>query len=85
MTPGRSKQLRSRLSDISWWMRALAEPIARRSNIEDKFTGRFLPRSPWIAFKGALADAARVRVCGRWQRPPRGLSGWFEGDLLRYG
>ncbi len=38
MTPARSKQLRSRLSDISWWMRALAEPIARRSSIEDKCT-----------------------------------------------
>ena len=26
MTPVRSKQLRSRLSDISWWMRSLAVP-----------------------------------------------------------
>jgi hypothetical protein len=41
MTPVRCKQLRSRLSDISWWMRALAEPIARRSNFDDKCSGRF--------------------------------------------
>jgi len=41
MTSVRCKQLRSRVSDISWWMRALAEPIARRSKIEDKCTGRF--------------------------------------------
>ena len=45
MTPARSKQLRSRLSDISWWMRALAEPIARRSNIEDNCTDRFMSES----------------------------------------
>ena len=37
----RVTELRSRLSDISWWMRCLAENIARRSNKEDACKGRF--------------------------------------------
>ncbi|TWT71703.1 hypothetical protein [Crateriforma conspicua] len=32
---------RRRLSDVSWWMRCVAEFIARRANREDECTGRF--------------------------------------------
>jgi hypothetical protein len=33
--------LRRRLGDLSWLMRCLAEPIARRANAEDRCKGRF--------------------------------------------
>jgi REP element-mobilizing transposase RayT len=33
--------LRARLADLSWFMRALSEPIARRANKEDVCKGRF--------------------------------------------
>lgn len=39
--PNLLTSIRLRLSDISWLMRMIAEPIARRANKEDEVTGRF--------------------------------------------
>jgi REP element-mobilizing transposase RayT len=59
----RIAEIRENLSDISWFMRALSEPIARRANKEDKCTGRF-----WEGrFKAQkLADEAAILACSMY-------------------
>ena len=56
----RMKTIRARLSDFSWFMRALAEPIARRANMEDDCKGHF-----WESrFKATnLLDEASLLAC----------------------
>ncbi|MEM9942231.1 MAG: hypothetical protein AAF939_11755 [Planctomycetota bacterium] len=40
-TPGRLKELRLRLPDVSWWMNYFSQHIAALSNREDEVTGHF--------------------------------------------
>lgn len=60
---GRIKEIRSRLCDISWFMRALSEPIARLANKQDECTGRF-----WEGrFKAQrIVDEAGLLACSMY-------------------
>jgi len=56
-------EIRLRLSDISWFMRSLAEPVARLANREDECTGRF-----WEGrFKAVkIMDEAGLLACAMY-------------------
>ena len=57
------QQLRSRLSDISWWMRLLSQNIAQRANRDDEEVGKF-----WQARYRAvrLLDETAVLACAAY-------------------
>lgn len=59
----RITEIRQRLSDISWFMRSLAEPIARMANRQDECTGRF-----WEGrFKAQrIVDEAGLLACAMY-------------------
>ena len=59
----RIREIRGRLSDISWFMRSLAEPIARMANKQDDCTGRF-----WEGrFKAQrIVDEAGLLACAMY-------------------
>jgi hypothetical protein len=59
----RVSEIRRRLSDISWFMRSLAEPIARMANKQDECTGRF-----WEGrFKAQrIVDEAGLLACAMY-------------------
>ncbi len=59
----RMAEVRQRLSDISWFMRALSEPIARLANKQDDCTGRF-----WEGrFKAQrIVDEAGLLACAMY-------------------
>jgi hypothetical protein len=58
--PEQLAEIRERLSHMSWFMRMIAEPIARRANREDQVSGRF-----WQGrFKAVkLCDEAAILAC----------------------
>ncbi|MDA1230579.1 MAG: hypothetical protein O2856_07390 [Planctomycetota bacterium] len=57
------KNIRSRLSDISWWMRLLSQNIAQRANKEDGELGKF-----WQARYRAvrLLDETAILACAAY-------------------
>ena len=61
--PQRLAEIRSRLSDVSWWMRLLSQNIAQRANREDQEVGKF-----WQARYRAvrLLDEAAVLACAAY-------------------
>ena len=61
--PDRLTLIRERLSDISWFMRALSEPVARMANRQDDCTGRFW-EGRFKAMK--IVDEAGLLACAMY-------------------
>ncbi len=63
LNPTRLLELRTRLSDISWWMRLLSQRIAQRANKEDDMSGKFW-QSRYRAVR--LIDEEAVLACSAY-------------------
>ncbi len=61
--PAKLKEIRSRLSDISWWMRLLCQRVAQQANREDGASGRFW-ESRYRAVR--LLDEAAILACSAY-------------------
>ena len=61
--PDRLKMIRTRLSDISWWMRLLCQQIAVRANHEDSEVGKFF-QSRYRAVR--LLDEQAILACAAY-------------------
>lgn len=61
--PVKLRSIRSRLSDVSWWMRLLSQKIAQRANHDDEEVGKF-----WQARYRAvrLLDETAVLACAAY-------------------
>ncbi len=61
--PEKLEQIRSRLSDIAWWMRLLSQNIGQRANREDEEVGKF-----WQARYRAvrLLDETSLLACAAY-------------------
>jgi REP element-mobilizing transposase RayT len=61
--PERIKKIRTRLSDISWWMRFLCQKIGQKANREDKEVGKFW-QSRFRAVR--LLDETAILACAAY-------------------
>jgi hypothetical protein len=61
--PKRLREIRRRLSDISWWMRLLSQPLAARANREEDQLGRFW-QGRYRAVR--LCDEAAILACAAY-------------------
>ena len=61
--PVRLAEIRSRLSNISWWMRLLCQRVAQRANQEDEENGRFF-QDRYRAVR--LLDEASILACSAY-------------------